>query len=77
MANLSIFIMKVNITIFLTALSSRKRRGRMISAEDKAWLTNHTQHEPEHIDKLYREFQTDYPNGGIWRRLEGWIWCRD
>ena len=41
MANLSIFIMKENITIFLTALSSRKRRGRMISAEDKAWLTNH------------------------------------
>lgn len=41
----------------------------MLSPQDRTFLVNHTQQSPENIDKLYKEFQTDYPNGGIWRRL--------
>ena len=41
----------------------------MLSPQDRTWLVNHTQQNPENIDRLYKEFQIDYPNGGIYRRL--------
>lgn len=41
----------------------------MLSPQDRTWLVNHTQKNPENIDRLYKEFQIDYPNGGIYRRL--------
>ena len=52
-------------------LGKKKKFGpRALTQEDKGWLVSHTPHSAEDIDKLYKDFHTDYPNGGIFRKYE-------
>ena len=58
----------------LLVISTNKKGGlKMLPHQDRTWLVNHTQQNSENIDKLYKEFQIDYPNGGIYRRLVAYI----
>ena len=60
----------LKLPLMYLVISSNKKGGlKMLPPQDKTWLVNHTQRNPENIEKLYKEFQIDYPNGGIYRRL--------
>ena len=65
----------VSKTMYLLLVISTNKKGglKMLPHQDRTWLVNHTQQNSENIDKLYKEFQIDYPNGGIYRRLVAYI----
>ena len=53
----------------ISVLGTKKKFGpRALTQEDRMWLVSHTPHTMEGIDKLYKDFHTDYPNGGIFRK---------
>ena len=52
-----------------SVLGTKKKSGpKALSSEDRVWLVSHTPHTAEDVDKLYKDFHVDYPNGGIFRK---------
>lgn len=61
-----------SIIFYVGSGSSKRRRNsrsQILSPGDKTWLVNHTSLSSEQVDKLFKEFGTDYPNGGIYRKF--------
>ena len=45
-----------------------KKKAKTLNAEDRQWLISHKEHSAEKIDKLFKDFHTEYKNGGIFRK---------
>jgi hypothetical protein len=54
--------------LILPSEGSSKKTTRELSSTDRAWLVSHMDHSPEAIDKLFKDFNVEYKNGGIFRK---------